>query len=85
MVVKDNVVQPAGDVGEIFDMVPRIKEYADIDLQILSNVDSTNVVPEDWTKISEFIVKNREDYDGFVVAHGTNTMAYSASAVALAL
>lgn len=85
MVVRDNVVEPAADVSEIFDMVPRIKEYADIDLKILSNVDSTNVIPDDWTKISEYIFKHREDYDGFLVAHGTNTMSYSASAVALAL
>jgi len=85
MVVKDNIVQPAWDVSEIFEMVPRIKEYADIDLKILSNVDSTNVVPEDWTKIAEYIFKHREGYDGFLVAHGTNTMSYSASAVALAL
>ena len=85
MVVKDNVVKPAADVSEIFDMVPRIREFADIDLKILSNVDSTNVVPEDWTKMSEFLLENREDYDGFIVAHGTNTMSYSASAVALAL
>ena len=85
MVVKDNVVQPAGDVSEIFDLVPRIKLYADIDLRILSNVDSTNVVPDDWTSIAKFLVENREEYDGFIVAHGTNTMAYSASAVALAL
>jgi len=85
MVVRDNVVEPAADVWEIFEMVPRIKEYADIDLKILSNVDSTNVVPEDWTKISEYIFKHRENYDGFLVAHGTNTMSYSASAVGLAL
>jgi len=85
MVVRNNVVEPAADVSEIFDMVPRIKEYADIDLKILSNVDSTNVVPDDWTKISEYIFKHREEYDGFLVAHGTNTMSYSASAVALAL
>jgi L-asparaginase/Glu-tRNA(Gln) amidotransferase subunit D len=85
MVVRDNVVEPAADVSEIFDMVPRIKEYADIDLKILSNVDSTNVIPDDWTKISEYIFKNRENYDGFLVAHGTNTMSYSASAVALSL
>lgn len=85
MVVKDKVVQPAGDVSEIFDMVPRIKEYADIDLKILSNVDSTNVIPDDWTKMAEYIYTERDNYDGFLVAHGTNTMSYSASAVALAL
>jgi len=85
MVVKDNIVEPASDVEEIFDMVPRIKQYADIDLKILSNVDSTNVIPNDWTKIAEYIFKHREEYDGFLIAHGTNTMSYSASAVALAL
>jgi L-asparaginase/Glu-tRNA(Gln) amidotransferase subunit D len=40
-----------------------------MDLKILSNVDSTNVVPEDWTKITEYIIENREKYDGFIVAH----------------
>ena len=85
MVVKDNIVQPAENVDEIFDLVPRIKNYADIDLKILSNVDSTNVVPEDWEKISDFLIENRDNYDGFIVAHWTNTMSYSASAVSLAI
>ena len=85
MVVKDNTVQPAWDVSEIFALVPRIRDYADIDLKILSNVDSTNVVPEDWEKISNYLVENRDNYDGFIIAHWTNTMSYSASATSLAV
>lgn len=85
MVVDWNTVRPADNVDEIFDLVPNIKKYADIDLKILSNVDSTNVVPEDWTKMAEEIIAQRDNYDAFIVAHWTNTMAYSASAVSLAL
>ena len=85
MVVDGNTVRPAENVNEIFDLVPRIKEIADMSLEILSNVDSTNVLPSDWECIIDFIVKNRDEYDGFLVAHGTNTMAYTASALALGL
>jgi L-asparaginase len=47
--------------------------------------DSINVFPYEWTTISEYIYKRRDDFDGFVVAHGTDTMAFTASAVAFAL
>lgn len=85
MVVRNKVVVPADNIEEIFAMVPRINDVADVHLEILSNVDSTNVAPHDWTKMANFIAKKMDDYDGFVIAHGTNTMAYTASALALAL
>jgi L-asparaginase len=53
------------------------------------NKDSTNMNPNDWTTIAEGIVKQVREhegrYDGFVIAHGTDTMHFSASAVAFAL
>ena len=53
------------------------------------NKDSTNVNPLDWTRIAETIVERIQArpniYDGVVVAHGTDTMHFTASAVALAL
>ncbi len=85
MVVRNNEVVPAENVEEILNMVPRVKEIADVEFAILSNVDSTNVGPHDWTRLSNYIGKNIDDYDGFVVTHGTNTMAYTASALSLAL
>ncbi|XP_067469464.1 60 kDa lysophospholipase isoform X3 [Thunnus thynnus] len=44
-------------------------------------LDSSNMNPEDWAKIGRDIEKYYEDYDGFVVLHGTDTMAYTASAL----
>uniref|UniRef100_A0A672IZL4 asparaginase n=1 Tax=Salarias fasciatus TaxID=181472 RepID=A0A672IZL4_SALFA len=44
-------------------------------------LDSSNMTPEDWVKIGTDIEKNYETYAGFVVLHGTDTMAYTASAL----
>ncbi|XP_078133840.1 60 kDa lysophospholipase isoform X2 [Sander vitreus] len=44
-------------------------------------LDSSNMTTEDWAKIGKDIEKNYESYDGFVVLHGTDTMAYTASAL----
>src|SRR5690554_5806948 len=44
-------------------------------------LDSSNVTPEIWIQIANVIYDNYEAYDGFVVLHGTDTMAYSASAL----
>lgn len=48
-------------------------------------IDSSNVDPEQWIKIAEIIEENYNKYDGFVVLHGTDTMAYSASALSFML
>lgn len=44
-------------------------------------IDSSNINPTQWIKIARLISKNYDRYDGFVVLHGTDTMAYSASAI----
>lgn len=44
-------------------------------------IDSSNINPSQWIKIAKLIAKNYHRYDGFVVLHGTDTMAYSASAL----
>lgn len=48
-------------------------------------IDSANMTPEDWIHIAEKIFKNYEAYDGFVILHGTDTMAYTASALSFML
>lgn len=48
-------------------------------------IDSSDVTPEIWLKIADVITTNYQDYDGFVVLHGTDTMSYSASALSFAL
>jgi L-asparaginase len=44
-------------------------------------LDSSNMTPRDWLKIAEDIAAHYDSYDGFVVLHGTDTMAYTASAL----
>lgn len=44
-------------------------------------IDSSNMAPSDWQRIADDIHKNYDDYDGFVVLHGTDTMAYTSSAL----
>jgi len=48
-------------------------------------IDSANVHPDDWSKIAKTILSHKDDYDGFVILHGTDTMAYTASALSFIL
>ena len=48
-------------------------------------LDSANARPADWLRIARDIAEHRHSYDGFVVLHGTDTMAYTASALAFLL
>ncbi|MEU1183762.1 asparaginase domain-containing protein [Streptomyces sp. NPDC005820] len=53
--------------------------------QIKEVVDSSNITPEHWQEIIDHLRAHRDAYDGFVVLHGTNTLAHSAAATAFAL
>ncbi|EKD76149.1 MAG: hypothetical protein ACD_43C00212G0004 [uncultured bacterium] len=82
---KSKSVKPASNIKEVISIFPNLEDLANIEIKVLSNKDSTNVTPEDWTKLAKFIYEQHDNYDGFVITHGTNTMAYTASALALAL
>ena len=45
------------------------------------NLDSTNIGPKEWQEIAQCILREYDNYDGFVVTHGTDTMAYTAAAL----
>ena len=66
-------------------MLPSISDFADLEFSVLANKDSANVTPEDWTRIATHINEKHDEYDAFVITHGTNTMANTASALSLAL
>ncbi len=78
-------LKPAKSVKQLLSIVPEIKGFADIDYVFVANIDSTNIQTYHWTKIAKTINERYLKYDGFVVTHGTDTMAYTASALALAL
>jgi L-asparaginase len=48
-------------------------------------IDSSNLVPADWSRIGGYLQQHWDQYDGFVVLHGTDTMAYTASALSFML
>ncbi len=85
MVVRDNKVMPAENVEEILKLLPSLSQLADIEFEVLSNKDSTNVNHADWARITYEIAKKMDQYDAFLITHGTNTMAYTASALSIAL
>lgn len=62
---------------------PEIPEYAVSELDPL--LDSSEMGPDDWVRIARAIHRAYDEFDGFVVVHGTDTMAYTASALAYML
>ena len=63
----------------------QLRTYYDITVRDVMCLDSSNITPEEWQMIAREIFENRADYDGVVVSHGTDTMAYTASAVTFML
>jgi len=78
---EDGALAPALTGDELIARVPLIEELCDIDVLQLMNIDSTNMRPRDWMRIRDAIVHEHDRYDGFVILHGTDTMAYTAAAL----
>ena len=70
-------------LDRIYDAVPQLRACSyDIDSVTLDRIiDSSNMSPDMWGDIAHIIENHYNDYDGFVVLHGTDTMAYTASAL----
>ena len=70
---------PVMTADEILSYVPEINSFCVAEGLQLFNIDSTNVTPDHWRRIVGAIRENYSRYDGFVVLHGTDTMAYTAA------
>ena len=66
---------------QLLNYVPDISDFCSVTCTQVCNLDSTNITPDIWLDIAETIHRNYDRYDGFVIAHGTDTMAYSAAAM----
>lgn len=62
--------------------VPELARIAQIDVVQPMNLDSTNVAPDDWLRMVRIVRESYDAYDGFVLTHGTDTMAYTAAGLA---
>lgn len=74
-----NGLKPQISPEELLSYIPNLKDICEIDTIQLLNLDSTNMEPRHWCEIVACIQAHYDAYDGFVVAHGTDTMAYTAA------
>ncbi|MDO4811736.1 MAG: asparaginase [Eubacteriales bacterium] len=70
---------PDLDSRQLLESIPSISDICDVDCIQAFSLDSTNVRPEHWLILAEKIRQNYHHYDGFVITHGTDTMAYTAA------
>ena len=66
---------------QLLSHVPAISGICTVDCIQLLNLDSTNITPDHWRMMARCIRARYEEYDGFVITHGTDTMAYTAAAL----
>ncbi|MET1101780.1 MAG: Glu-tRNA(Gln) amidotransferase subunit GatD [Pyrodictiaceae archaeon] len=79
-------VKPALSAEELLEAVPELAEIASIDSMVLFNILSENMTMSEWERIVDTVADAiKKGYDGVIVAHGTDTMAYTAAALSFAL
>ena len=77
----DGGLSPQLCAEDILSCVPALRDLCHIDALQLLSIDSTNMTPDNWLAIAACVKDNYFRYDGFVITHGTDTMAYTASAL----
>lgn len=83
---RTGAVRPALTASNLYSVVPELATIARIDTQILFSLFSENITPKHWTQIAEFVANQiAKGVEGVVVAHGTDTLGYTAAALSFAL
>lgn len=83
---RTGAVRPALSASDLYSVVPELADIARIDAQILFSLYSENITPAHWTEMAKAVTAQiANDVDGVVIAHGTDTMGYSAAALSFAL
>jgi len=83
---RTGAVRPALTASDLYSVVPELANIARIDAKILFSLFSENITPKHWTEIAKAVAKQiAEGVEGVVIAHGTDTMGYTAAALSFAL
>ena len=77
--VTDSGLAPELTTEQLLAHLPAVSEICDVECMQLLNLDSTNITPAHWLEMANCIRKYYDGYDGFVLTHGTDTMAYTAA------
>ena len=70
---------PALTGEQLVAFVPEVAQICHVEVSQVMNADSTNMRPEGWLAIADEVHRRYDDFDGFVVLHGTDTLAYTAA------
>ena len=75
----ENGLAPALSAEALLEAVPYAASVCEVHCTQAFSLDSTNVRPGHWLMLADIIQKNYDGYDGFVITHGTDTLAYTAA------
>ncbi|WEL23230.1 Glu-tRNA(Gln) amidotransferase subunit GatD [Candidatus Nanohalovita haloferacivicina] len=78
-------VKPAFEPEDLLEMYPELAEEVNIHSKVVAQMFSEDMEPGHWQQIAEKIVEEKDDYDGIILGHGTDTMAYTGAALSLML
>ena len=83
---RTGAVRSAISASDLYGVVPELSDVAKVDTEIVFSLYSENITPLHWKELSETVAKRIEaGVDGVVIAHGTDTMAYTSAALSFAL
>ncbi|MCX8150765.1 MAG: Glu-tRNA(Gln) amidotransferase subunit GatD [Candidatus Bathyarchaeota archaeon] len=83
---RTGAVRSAISASDLYGVVPELADLARIDTQILLSIYSENITQKHWTQIAQTVAEHiKQGVNGVVIAHGTDTMAYTAAALSFAL
>lgn len=76
---------PSEIAADVLGYVRGVEQEVDVSFEALFNLDSSDIGPSHWERIAESLAARMDRYEGFVVLHGTDTMAFCASALSFML
>lgn len=82
---KTGRIEPLHSLVEFHRFIPDVQREVKLEFKSIANVGSSEVTPEHWVELAKTIEELHDHVDGFVIIHGTNTMAYTAAALSFAL
>ncbi len=82
---KTGRIEPLESLSEVHRFLPELQKEVALQFYSIANVGSSEIKPDHWIEIARTIEELYDEFDGFVVVHGTNTMSYTAAALSFAL
>ncbi len=83
---RTGAVRSALSASDLYGVVPELSDVAQVDTEIVFSLYSENITPKHWKELAQKVAERiQQGVDGIVIAHGTDTMAYTSAALSFAL